>query len=44
MDENWEEDIELIIIRTAGNYTEAQFAIQECNDMANFLKQMGVLY
>jgi len=36
LSDSWIEDIELILIRTLGNYSEVQYAILECNQMANF--------
>ena len=32
----WNEKIDLIFIRQLGNYTDVQFLILECNEMANF--------
>ncbi len=32
----WIEDLEIILIRKFGNYTDVQYAIMECNKMANF--------
>lgn len=33
---SWVENLEIILIRTLGNYSEVQYAIIECNEMANF--------
>jgi len=33
---SWIEDLEIILIRKFGNYTDVQYAISECNKMANF--------
>lgn len=34
--DSWVEELELIMIRALGNYTDAQYAIVECNAMSNF--------
>lgn len=36
LDDAWVENIEVILIRKLGNFTDALYKIAECNDMANF--------
>jgi len=37
--DSWVEEIEIVLIRTLGNYSEVQYAILECNQMANFSQE-----
>lgn len=35
----WSEDLEILMVREFGNYTDVLYVINECNEMANFSRQ-----
>ncbi len=40
--EAWTENLEIIMIRRLGNYSDVQYAIIECNKMANFSREWRI--